>query len=173
MTQTSAAFTVTAPANRRAGQLRHRRGGACRGLQFSQDLQTDFLSAHPDASALLARHARAQVVDLKVASVKVGYMMGGGDEVPDAMRRMGVDVTMIDADCWRQETFRVRHHRRRRPRLGDPPGLRRQQRPAAQYMERGGTLIVQYQQGDYVERNLAPYPVWPRASRGSPTRPRR
>ena len=27
------------------------------------------------------------------------------------------------------------------------------------YMERGGTLIVQYQQTDYVERRLPPFPV--------------
>ena len=42
--------------------------------------------------------ARVQVLDLKVAPVRVGYIMGSGDEVPDALRRMGVDVTMIDAD---------------------------------------------------------------------------
>ena len=42
--------------------------------------------------------ATAQVLDLKVAPVKVGYIMGSGDQVPEALRRMGVDVTMIDGD---------------------------------------------------------------------------
>ena len=34
----------------------------------------------------------AQVLDLSVAPVKVGYIMGSGDQVPDALRRMGVDT---------------------------------------------------------------------------------
>jgi hypothetical protein len=102
----------------------------------------------------------AQVLDLKVAPITVGYVMGSGDQVPDMIRRMGVAVTLVDdemlatGDLSRFDTIVV--------------GVRASEaRPAfvanngrlLQYAERGGTLIVQYQQGDYIQRNLAPFPA--------------
>jgi hypothetical protein len=104
--------------------------------------------------------ARVEVIDLAVAPVRVGYVMGSGDEVPDALRRMGVDVTMIDTemlatgDLSRFDTIVVGI----RASESRPDFVANQMRLRA-YMERGGTLIVQYQQTDYVERGLPPYPV--------------
>jgi hypothetical protein len=86
--------------------------------------------------------------------------MGSGDQVPDALRRMGVDVELVNSemlttgDLSEFDTIVV--------------GIRASEaRPdfvanhgrLMQYVERGGTLIVQYQQGDYVARGLAPYPA--------------
>ncbi len=42
--------------------------------------------------------ATVRVLDLKVAPVSVGYIMGNGDQVPEAIRRMGLQVSMIDED---------------------------------------------------------------------------
>ena len=104
--------------------------------------------------------ARVEVIDLAVAPVRVGYIMGSGDEVPDALRRMGVDVTMIDremlttGDLSRFDTIVVGV----RASEARPDFVANQARLRA-YMERGGTLIVQYQQTDYVDRNLPPFPV--------------
>ncbi len=51
----------------------------------------DRVSAYPDASPLRPGDRRCErVVDLKVAPVRVGYVMGSGDLVPDAIRRMGL-----------------------------------------------------------------------------------
>src|SRR5262249_42711777 len=92
--------------------------------------------------------------------VRVGYVMGGGDQVPDAIRRMGIDVTMIDpemlaaGDLSRFDTIVV--------------GIRASEtRPdfvanngrLLQFVERGGALIVQYQQGEYLANGMAPYPA--------------
>jgi hypothetical protein len=102
----------------------------------------------------------AQVIDVKVAPVKVGYIMGTGDQVPDALRRLGVDVTMIDdetlstGDLSRFDTIVVGV----RASEGRPAFVANNAR-LRQYMEAGGTLIVQYQQGDYAQRQLAPYPI--------------
>jgi len=104
--------------------------------------------------------ATIQVLDLRVADVRVGYIMGSGDEVPEALRRMGVDVAMIDesmlatGDLSRFNTIvvGVRASEARPDFVANNGRLR-------DYMERGGTLVVQYQQTDYVERNLPPYPV--------------
>jgi hypothetical protein len=95
-----------------------------------------------------------------VAPVKVGYIMGSGDQVPDALRRMGVDVTMIDdellstGDLSRFDTIVVGV----RASEGRPAFVANNGR-LLDYMQRGGTLVVQYQQGDYVQRMLPPYPV--------------
>jgi hypothetical protein len=106
--------------------------------------------------------ATAQVVDLKVAPVRVGYIMGSGDEVPDAIRRMGVDVTLLDGgalatgDLSRYDTIVVGI----RASEANPDFVANNGR-VLDYVRRGGTLIVQYQQAEYANRNLTPYPAMP------------
>ena len=102
----------------------------------------------------------ARVLDLAVAPVKVGYVMGGGDHVPEAIRRIGLDVTLLtdddlaSGDLARFGTIVV--------------GVRASEsRPAfvaanarlLQFVRDGGTLIVQYQQTDYTGRSLSPFPA--------------
>ena len=163
---TSASFTVTAPANRRAGSFDIDAEARVGSSTFLQDLQ---LISYPHIQThrlYWPAHARAQVVDLKVASVKVGYVMGGGDEVPDAIRRMGIAVTMLDADMLATGDLSqfdtivvgIRASETR-------PDFVANNGRVLQYVERGGTLIVQYQQGEYIERNMAPFPV---SQKGNP-----
>jgi len=164
--QTSGAFTVTAPANRRAGSFDIEAEALIDGTTFSKDVQ---LISYPHIQThrlYWPSHARAEVVNLKVAPVKVGYVMGGGDQVADAIQRMGVSVTMLDADMLSSGDLAqfdtivvgIRASETRPDFVANHGRL-------LQYVERGGTLIVQYQQGDYVERNLPPYPV---SARGNP-----
>jgi len=102
----------------------------------------------------------ARVLDLAVAPVKVGYVMGGGDRVPEAIRRLGLDVTLLtdddlaSGDLSRFGTIVI--------------GVRASEsRPAfvaanarlLQFVRDGGTLIVQYQQTDYTGRRLSPFPA--------------
>jgi LmbE family N-acetylglucosaminyl deacetylase len=104
--------------------------------------------------------AVARVLDLKVAPVKVGYVMGSGDLVPDAIRRMGLDVSLIDeeqlaaGDLSRFDTIvvGVRASESR-------PGFVTSNTRLLQYVRDGGTLIVQYQQTDYPTRKLTPFPA--------------
>jgi LmbE family N-acetylglucosaminyl deacetylase len=156
----SAPFLVSAPAGRKAGSLQVRAVARVNGTDYSQDLQ-EIAYPHIQTHRLYwPARATAQVFDLKVAPVAVGYVMGSGDQVPDMIRRMGVTVSLIDdemlatGDLSRFDTIVV--------------GVRASEaRPAfvannarlLQYAERGGTLIVQYQQNDYVARDLAPYPA--------------
>jgi hypothetical protein len=107
-----------------------------------------------------AATATMEVVDLAVAPVRVGYIMGSGDQVPDALRRMHLDVTMLDdatlagGDLSAFDTIVVgiRASEARPAFVANQARLR-------EFMERGGTLIVQYQQQEYVARNLPPYPA--------------
>jgi len=106
--------------------------------------------------------ARTQVcvMDLKVAPVKVGYVMGTGDQVPEALRRMGLDVTLLGeealsaGDLDRFDTIVA----------GINASAARPDFVAAsarmnEYVRNGGTLIVQYQHDDYIQRNLPPFPA--------------
>ena len=101
-----------------------------------------------------------QVLDLKVAPVRVGYIMGSGDAVPAAIRRLGLNVTMLEekdlstGDLSQFDTIVV--------------GIRASQvRPdfvanngrLLDFVKNGGTLIVQYQQAEFIQDNLAPFPA--------------
>jgi hypothetical protein len=97
-----------------------------------------------------------------VAPIKVGYIMGSGDQVADAIRRMGVDVTMLDGealatgDLSRFDTIVVGI----RASETNPDFVANNGR-LLDYMQRGGTMIVQYQQQEYANRMLPPYPATP------------
>jgi len=158
--QTSAVFSVRPPATRRAGTFEIVAEAVADDVTYRQSVQ---VVEYPHIQThRIYRPARvtAQVFDLKVAPVRVGYLMGTGDGVPNALRRMGVSVTMLDpkrlatGDLSAFDTIVV--------------GIRASQaRPdfvannsrLLQYVERGGTLVVQYQQTDYVSNNLPPFPA--------------
>lgn len=158
--KTASTFIVTAPASRTAGRLDITAQAVVDERTFTQDVQT-IAYPHIQTHRLYApATAVTQVLDLKVAPVTVGYIMGSGDQVPDGLRRMGVTVTLIDdemlstGDLARFDTIVVGvRASEARPEFVANNGR------LLQYVERGGTLIVQYQQGDYAARSLPPYPV--------------
>jgi hypothetical protein len=103
---------------------------------------------------------KVQVMELLVEPVRVGYIMGSGDRVPAAIRRLGLKVELLaeedlaTGDLSRFDTIVV--------------GIRASQvRPdfvanhgrILDWVRSGGTLIVQYQRRDYVSRDLPPYPA--------------
>ena len=100
------------------------------------------------------------VIDVAVAPVRVGYVMGSGDSVPEGLRRLGVEVEILDdatltnGDLSGYDTIVV--------------GIRASQARSAfvasnqrllDFASAGGTLIVQYQQPDFVAQGLAPFPA--------------
>ena len=101
--------------------------------------------------------ADVRVLDLKVLPVRVGYIMGSGDQVPDALRRMGFDVTLLgnddlaagDLSRFGTIVVGIRATEAR-------PGFVAANGRLLDYVRRGGTLIVQYQQNSYAENKLTP-----------------
>jgi LmbE family N-acetylglucosaminyl deacetylase len=156
----SASFLVTPPARRMPGHVEIVAEVSADGRAYTQDLQT-ISYPHIETHRLFRPAAtRAEVLDLRVAPVRVGYLMGSGDQVPEALRRMGVDVTLLDngtimnSDLGRFDTIvvGVRASEARPDFVNEHARLMR-------YVMAGGTLVVQYQQYDYVNRNLPPYPA--------------
>jgi hypothetical protein len=94
--------------------------------------------------------------------LKVGYIMGAGDEIPTVLAGLGVNVTLITpqelagGDLSRYNTIVVgiRAYDVR-------TDVREQNRRLLDYVNRGGTLIVQYNQsvGIFNDGHYTPYPA--------------
>ena len=160
--KTSTPFVVTAPKGRTAGRLEIAAEASVAGETFSRDVQVISYPHIQTHRLYWPATTTAQVFDVKVAAVKVGYIMGSGDEVPEAIRRMGVDVTMLGADMLatgdlsRFDTIVVGI----RASETNPDFVANNGR-LIDYMRNGGTMIVQYQQQEYANKMLAPYPASP------------
>ncbi len=109
----------------------------------------------------------AKIIDLKTAPVKVGYLAGSGDRVPEAIRQMGFNLEMIsESDLANGQLSRfdviivgIRAYQVRSDLVANNKRL-------LDYANGGGTLIVQYQLPAYAQQNLAPFPhgMGPRTS---------
>jgi LmbE family N-acetylglucosaminyl deacetylase len=106
--------------------------------------------------------------DVRLSARSIGYVMGAGDEVPDALRQLGADVILLSADdLARGDLSRfdaiatgVRAYNTR-------PDLRANQERLLEYVKNGGTMVVQYNvlEGGFVGgdpssvANIGPYPI--------------
>jgi LmbE family N-acetylglucosaminyl deacetylase len=109
----------------------------------------------PIAGAKLVR------VDLRRRGHSIGYVMGSGDEVPEALRQVGYDVTLLSDEDLAGADFSkfdavivgVRAYNTR-------AALRQQQKRLLEYVERGGTMVVQYNTPDRTLEGaqVGPYP---------------
>jgi len=107
-----------------------------------------------DAGAKLVR------ADIKHRGSRIGYIMGSGDDVPNILRQVGYDVTLLtDADLDRGDysgydavVTGVRAYNTRKR-------LRLAQEKLMQYVEKGGTMVVQYNTlDDLAVAAPGPYP---------------
>jgi LmbE family N-acetylglucosaminyl deacetylase len=100
---------------------------------------------------------KTRKVDVKLAQgLRVGYIMGSGDLVPEAIEALGVKPHILNAQeivsdefsTWNILVIGIRAY-------SVHPELTFAQPRLEQFVRRGGTLIVQYQSGDFP----APFPL--------------
>ena len=112
--------------------------------------------------------AKLERVDVKILAHKIGYVMGAGDSVPEALRQLGCEVTLLSAQDLAERNlsefdaivtgvcaYNVR------------ADLRANQQRLLDYVHEGGTLIVQYNvlpgffgRGDPSQlAHIGPYPI--------------
>jgi len=80
-----------------------------------------------------------------VLSKNIGYVMGAGDEMPEALRQLGANVVLLSADDLAHGDLGrfdaivtgVRAYNTR-------PDLRANQERVLEYVKNGGTMVVQY-----------------------------
>ena len=101
------------------------------------------------------------MIDVSIVSdLSVGYVDGVGDAVPPAIEQLGASLEFIDSDdlAWGDlERFDVivtgvRAYERRQD-------LRANNDRLLQYVENGGTVIVQYNKFEFNQAQYGPYPA--------------
>ncbi len=117
----------------------------------------------------IIRRAETTVKVLAVtppAPMTVGYVMGVGDQVPQAIEQLGATVVLLDRDAlafgdlssYDAIVTGVRAYERRED-------LRAHNHRLLEYVQRGGTLIVQYNKFEFNQAQYGPYPAKVSAAR--------
>jgi len=91
---------------------------------------------------------------------QVGYVRGASDRVPEALRAVGIPLTLLDGDDLRRgdlDAFDAIVVGSRAYEIN--AALVESNGRLVDYARRGGLLVVQYQQYQFVRGGYAPYPV--------------
>jgi LmbE family N-acetylglucosaminyl deacetylase len=150
-------FTVTPPAGEATASLRA--VATVAGREISNGIQVVSYPHFPAQTLFPPAVIKLVRADVQVASHRIGYIMGAGDEMPEALRQLGLEVTLLEpsdleqGDLARFETIvaGVRAYNVR-------ADVRANQQRLLDYVSGGGTYIVQYNTGD-LALSLGPYPM--------------
>jgi hypothetical protein len=160
----SARFQITAPAQVKAGEYTLRAvvtSAATGDEKFANGYQVIEYPHVERRQVIKPAETALKVIDVKVApNLNVGYIVGVGDQVPPAIEQLGAKVAFIDQDelAWGDLSKHdvivtgVRAYERR-------ADLRDYNRRLLDYVERGGTVIVQYNKMEFNQAEYGPYPA--------------
>lgn len=158
--KTALSFELTIPANAKPDNYKLTAIAAVDGKDYDWQMQT-IAYPHIQTHRIYSKaNVTAQVLDLKISTVKIGYIMGSGDKVPQAIQRLGLNVTMLDEKMLSTGTLNqfdtivvgVRASQVRPDYIANNGRLH-------EFVKNGGTLIVQYQQQEFARMNMTPYPA--------------
>ena len=155
-------FQVT-PQNLREGTYKITARAEYNGKQYAEGFK---IITRPDLDSYPAYRPateNVQAVDVKLpGQLRVGYIMGTGDEIPSVLQSVGLNTSIItpqelaSGDLGRYGTIIVgiRAYDTR-------TDVREHNRRLLDYVNRGGTLIVQYNQstGLFNDGHYTPYPA--------------
>ena len=155
--QQAVTFTVAPPAGESSASMRAIATVA--GQQIASGMQVISYPHFPVQTLFPPSDIKGVRSDIKITARHIGYIMGAGDEMPGALRQLGVDVTLLTARDLEQGdlsrfdaiTAGVRAYNVRED-------LRANQSRILDYVKRGGTYVVQYQMGDN-SLDVGPYPI--------------
>jgi len=162
-----ARFSVTPPARPDAGNYQVRAIATAGGREYREGYQVIAYDHIQERHLFHPAAARLEAFDVRVSpGVSVGYVMGSGDEVPEALRQIGASVTMLgpddvtvgDLSRFTTIVLGARAYATR-------PDLRASQPRIIEYVRSGGHVVVQY--------NRADFNVLSTAARRAPSAPER
>jgi LmbE family N-acetylglucosaminyl deacetylase len=154
-------FTITAPPSAEESRREVKAVATVGGAEYRRGYQA---IAYPHTEPRFVYRgavARASELDVKVApGLKVGYIEGAGDDFAAALKRLGVDVKIIeprelatgDLGVYDVIVTGIRVYEVR-------PDVVANNNRLLDYVKGGGTMIVQYNKGEYAAGNFAPYPL--------------
>ncbi len=146
-----ARFFVTPPARLEAGRYEVRAIATAGGREYRDGYQSIAYDHIQERHLFRPAASRVEAFDVRVApGVSVGYVMGSGDEVPEALRQIGAKVTVLgpddvalgDLSRFSTIVLGVRAYAAR-------PDLRSSQPRMIDYVRDGGHLVVQYNRADF------------------------
>ncbi len=152
------AFDVTPPAADSVGRIRAI--ATVGGKDISSGMQALNYPHIPVQMLFPPSEIKVVRADIRVTSKKAGYIMGAGDEVPESLKHLGVEVTLLsEADLVKGDLSKfdvivagVRAYNVR-------PDLRANHARLMEYVNKGGTYVVQYQSAGADAEKIGPYKI--------------
>lgn len=150
-------FEVYAPNNASEGDLTA--VASINNQDFDKNLVTVQYEHIPTQMVLLESKAKLTKIDLKKENRKIAYIMGAGDEIPQNLRQIGYEVTILEDKDINTENLKqfdvlimgiraynaVERLKVHQPKLYD-------------FVEKGGTMIVQFNNNfDIYLDEIAPF----------------
>jgi len=157
-------FTTTVPATVKPGEFHLRAAvtsGATGAESFTSGYQEIDYPHIQRRQVIKPAETSVRVMNVKVTpGIRLGFIVGAGDQVPPALEQLGAKVTFIDTDelAWGDLSkydvimTGVRAYERRRD-------LRVYNRRLIEYAERGGTVIIQYNKMEFNAAQYGPFPA--------------
>jgi LmbE family N-acetylglucosaminyl deacetylase len=160
----SARFKLIAPAAVTVGEYQVRAvvtSSATGAVRFASGFQEIDYPHIQRRQVIKPAETDLKVIDVRtIPDLKVGYVVGAGDQVPPALEQLGARVSFIQPDelAWgdlsRYDVIMtgVRAYLKR-------SDLRAYNRRLIDFAERGGTVIVQYNKMEFNQAQFGPYPA--------------
>jgi len=150
-------FTIT-PGSTASGQMQALI--TLNGEKYSQRLVNIRYDHIPQQSVLLDNSARVSNVAVQTKATQIGYYMGAGDDVPAALRQLGCTVTLLtDKDFEPDNLARFDAIVLGIRAYNTKEALKFHQSKLLDYVQNGGTLLVQYMNNnELVINDLGPFP---------------
>jgi LmbE family N-acetylglucosaminyl deacetylase len=161
--QVTVSFSVTPPAAVRAGEYSIEARVAAGDRKHTSNLGYEVVE-YPHIHrrhVVESAHTRVKAIDVRIApGLRVGYVMGVGDEMPAAIQQLGAEVHLIDArelasgslSQYNVIVTGVRAYERR-------ADLRANNARLLQYVKNGGVMLVNYNKQEFNEAQYGPYPA--------------
>jgi LmbE family N-acetylglucosaminyl deacetylase len=154
--QQELSFEVTPPAAEANGTLHV--SASVGGREIGVGMSTIAYAHIPQQTVFPPADVKLVRSDIRVTARRIGYIMGAGDEVPDALRQLGLEVTLLEeGDLRKGDLSRfdaivagVRSYNVR-------ADLRKYHGRLMDYVNGGGTYVVQYLSAG--AQSFGPYPI--------------
>lgn len=153
-----------------SGALQHRKEDKAFGSVIYKDKageHTAYLTMRtinydhiPAIQYFFGKSAKILNIDLKTAGKRIGYIVGAGDKVPEALEQMGYEVTLLtDKELERNNLQQFDAIIAGVRSFNANSWMEKYHGKLMQYVAAGGNYIVQYSQSNNFRGKIGPYPL--------------
>ena len=161
-------FRLTPPGQRSGGTLAA--SATVNGKTIRSGMRLIEYGHIPATPVFPKAEMRVERVDVELLATEIGYVMGAGDKIPEALELLGANVTLLTAeDLATSDLARFDAIVAGIRALNTRPDLIAARERVLGYVRDGGTLVVQYNTAPFGRRRpapgnaatLGPYPMSP------------